>query len=97
MAWYFLYVLLADYAHDFMAKEVFGNVNVGLLFGLGQFVSTFTITTSTSATRTRTSTRSPQRSARSSRGGARSMTYLAAAETVGEPASTSRSSRSSSS
>jgi uncharacterized membrane protein (DUF485 family) len=24
---------------------VFGNVNVGLLFGLGQFVSTFAITT----------------------------------------------------
>ena len=45
LAWYFLYVLLADYAHDFMAKEVFGNVNVGLLLGLGQFVSTFLITT----------------------------------------------------
>ena len=45
MAWYFLYVLLADYAHDFMAKEVFGNVNVGLLLGLGQFASTFIITT----------------------------------------------------
>jgi uncharacterized membrane protein (DUF485 family) len=45
MAWYFLYVLLADYAHDFMAKEVFGNVNVGILLGLGQFASTFLITT----------------------------------------------------
>jgi uncharacterized membrane protein (DUF485 family) len=45
MAWYFLYVLLADYAHDFMAKEVFGNVNVGILLGLGQFASTFIITT----------------------------------------------------
>ena len=45
LAWYFLYVLLADYAHDFMATPVFGNVNVGLLLGLGQFVTTFAITT----------------------------------------------------
>ena len=45
LVWYFAYVLLADYAHDFMATPVFGNVNVGLLFGLGQFVTTFAITT----------------------------------------------------
>lgn len=45
LVWYFVYVLLADYAHDFMAQPVFGNINVGLLFGLGQFVSTFAITT----------------------------------------------------
>jgi uncharacterized membrane protein (DUF485 family) len=38
-------VLLADYAHDFMSQPVIGNINVGLLFGLGQFVSTFAITT----------------------------------------------------
>jgi uncharacterized membrane protein (DUF485 family) len=44
LAWYFLYVLLAAYAPDFMSTKVFGNVNVGLLFGLGQFVSTFVIT-----------------------------------------------------
>ncbi len=44
MAWYFLYVLLADYAHEFMAQKVIGNINVGLLLGLGQFVSTFLIT-----------------------------------------------------
>src|SRR3954464_9159008 len=44
LVWYFVYVLLADYAHDFMATPVFGNVNVGLLFGLGQFVTTFAIT-----------------------------------------------------
>jgi uncharacterized membrane protein (DUF485 family) len=43
-AWYLLYVLLSTYAPDFMATEVFGNVNVGLLLGLGQFVSTFAIT-----------------------------------------------------
>ena len=44
LAWYFLYVLLAAYASDFMSHKVFGNINVGLLFGLGQFVSTFLIT-----------------------------------------------------
>lgn len=45
LLWYFAYVLLADYAHDFMATPVFGNVNIGLLLGLGQFVTTFAITT----------------------------------------------------
>jgi uncharacterized membrane protein (DUF485 family) len=44
LVWYLLYVLLSTYAHDFMATAVFGNVNVGLLFGLLQFVSTFVIT-----------------------------------------------------
>ena len=44
MAWYFLYVLLAAYATDFMATKVLGDINVGLIFGLLQFVSTFAIT-----------------------------------------------------
>ncbi|GGO00816.1 DUF485 domain-containing protein [Nocardia rhizosphaerihabitans] len=44
LVWYLSYVLLGAYAHDFMATEVFGNINVGLLLGLGQFVSTFLIT-----------------------------------------------------
>jgi uncharacterized membrane protein (DUF485 family) len=44
LAWYLLYVLLSTYAPDFMATEVFGNVNIGILLGLGQFVSTFVIT-----------------------------------------------------
>jgi uncharacterized membrane protein (DUF485 family) len=44
LAWYFLYVLLAAYATDFMSTKVFGNINVALLFGLGQFASTFVIT-----------------------------------------------------
>jgi uncharacterized membrane protein (DUF485 family) len=43
LAWYFAYVLLATYAHDFMAHEVAGRINVGLLLGLAQFVSTFAI------------------------------------------------------
>ena len=45
LAWYLLYVLLADYAHGFMSTKVFGNINVGLILGLLQFVSTFVITT----------------------------------------------------
>jgi uncharacterized membrane protein (DUF485 family) len=44
LIWYFVYVLLAAYAPDFMATPVFGSINVGLLFGLGQFVTTFVIT-----------------------------------------------------
>jgi uncharacterized membrane protein (DUF485 family) len=44
LVWYLLFVLLSTYAPDFMSTKVFGNINVGLLFGLLQFVSTFTIT-----------------------------------------------------
>jgi uncharacterized membrane protein (DUF485 family) len=44
LAWYATYVLLGAFAHDFMAIKVFGNINVGLLIGLGQFVTTFIIT-----------------------------------------------------
>lgn len=44
LLWYFTYVLLAAYATDFFATPVFGNVNVGVLFGFGQFVSTAAIT-----------------------------------------------------
>jgi uncharacterized membrane protein (DUF485 family) len=44
LAWYLLYVLLSTYAPDFMGTQVFGNVSVGLIFGLLQFVSTFAIT-----------------------------------------------------
>jgi uncharacterized membrane protein (DUF485 family) len=42
--WYLLYVLLSTYAPDFMSTPVFGNVNLGLLLGLAQFVTTFAIT-----------------------------------------------------
>ena len=44
LAWYLLYVLMASYAPSFMAIKLFGNINVGLVFGLLQFVSTFLIT-----------------------------------------------------
>jgi uncharacterized membrane protein (DUF485 family) len=44
LIWYTAYVMLGAFAHDFMAIKVWGNINVGLLIGLGQFVSTFVIT-----------------------------------------------------
>ncbi len=44
LVWYFAYVLLSSFARDFMAERVWGDVTVGLLFGLGQFVTTFAIT-----------------------------------------------------
>lgn len=44
LVWYFLYVLLAAYAPGFMSTKVIGNINIGLLMGLGQFVTTFGIT-----------------------------------------------------
>ena len=45
LAWYLLFVLMSAYAKDFMATKVVGNINVGIIFGLLQFVSTFAITT----------------------------------------------------
>ena len=45
MVWYFAYVLLAAYAHDFMSIKVWDNINIGLILGLLQFVTTFGITT----------------------------------------------------
>jgi uncharacterized membrane protein (DUF485 family) len=44
LVWYLLFVLLSTYAHDFMSTKVIGNINIGLIFGLLQFVSTFVIT-----------------------------------------------------
>lgn len=44
LVWYFAYVLLAAFAVDFMSQRVWGDITVGLLLGLGQFVTTFAIT-----------------------------------------------------
>lgn len=44
LVWYATYVVLGAFAHDLMATPVFGHVNVGLLIGLGQFLTTFLIT-----------------------------------------------------
>ncbi|MGW0435314.1 DUF485 domain-containing protein [Micromonospora sp. NPDC003197] len=41
--WYALYVILSAYARDFMGAKLVGNINVALVFGLLQFVSTFLI------------------------------------------------------
>ena len=44
LAWYFVYVLLSTYAVSFMATPALGNVTIGMLMGLAQFVTTFVIT-----------------------------------------------------
>lgn len=44
LLWYLAYVIIAAYLPDFMSQPVFGSVNVGLLMGIGQFVSTVLIT-----------------------------------------------------
>ena len=41
LAWYLLYVVMSNWAGDFMAIKVVGNINVALIFGLLQFVTTF--------------------------------------------------------
>lgn len=44
LLWYLAYVLLAAYAPGFMGTPVIGNVNIGLILGLLQFVTTFGVT-----------------------------------------------------
>ena len=44
LLWYFAYVILAAYATDFMSQRIVGNINVGLVLGLLQFVTTFAVT-----------------------------------------------------
>jgi uncharacterized membrane protein (DUF485 family) len=43
IAWYLLYVLLSNYAGDFMGTKLFGNINIALVFGIAQFITTFLI------------------------------------------------------
>jgi len=43
LVWYALYVILSAYARDFMSTKVTGHINVALIFGLLQFVTTFLI------------------------------------------------------
>jgi uncharacterized membrane protein (DUF485 family) len=43
LAWYLLYVLMSNWADDFMDTKIVGHINVALVFGLLQFVSTFAI------------------------------------------------------
>jgi uncharacterized membrane protein (DUF485 family) len=43
LAWYLLYVLMSNYATGFMDTKLAGNINIALVFGILQFVSTFGI------------------------------------------------------
>ena len=43
LIWYLLYVVLSAYARGFMGHKLVGNINVALVFGLLQFLSTFLI------------------------------------------------------
>jgi len=45
LVWYFAYVLLSVYAREFMSTDIgLGNLNLGHVLGLMQFVTTFLIT-----------------------------------------------------
>jgi len=44
LVWYIAFVLLATFAPDLMATPVLGNINLGIVLGLLQFVTTFAIT-----------------------------------------------------
>jgi uncharacterized membrane protein (DUF485 family) len=46
IVWYFLFVIIAVFAPSFMRISVFGDINIGLCFGLLQFASTFAIAAS---------------------------------------------------
>ena len=44
LVWYFAFVLAAVFFPEWMATPVWGNINIGIIFGLLQFVSTGIIT-----------------------------------------------------
>lgn len=43
LVWYLLYVVLSAYARGLMGTKIVGAINVALVFGVLQFVSTFLI------------------------------------------------------
>ena len=43
LVWYMTYVFMSNWAHDFMSIKLVGKINVALVFGLLQFVTTFGI------------------------------------------------------
>ena len=43
MVWYLTYVVCSHWANGFMETKVIGSINIALVFGLLQFVSTFLI------------------------------------------------------
>ncbi|MEV0699125.1 DUF485 domain-containing protein [Saccharopolyspora sp. NPDC050389] len=44
LIWYMGYVAIAAYAREFMARPLIGEINVGLVMGVGQFVTTLGLT-----------------------------------------------------
>lgn len=42
--WYILYVVFATYAGDIMGHTLWGHINVGMILGFLQFLTTFLIT-----------------------------------------------------
>jgi uncharacterized membrane protein (DUF485 family) len=40
-SWYCLYAAMSAFARDFMDHRLIGNINVGLVFGVLEFISTF--------------------------------------------------------
>ncbi len=43
LVWYLLFVVLSNWAPDFMSIKLVGNINVALVFGLLQFATTFAL------------------------------------------------------
>ena len=43
LTWYLLYVVMSNWATGLMDTVLFGNINVALVFGLLQFVTTFVL------------------------------------------------------
>lgn len=43
LTWYLLYVVMSNWAGGFMNTKLFGNINVALVFGVLQFVTTFVL------------------------------------------------------
>jgi uncharacterized membrane protein (DUF485 family) len=43
LSWYMTYVLLAAFDHELMARKVAGQINIGLVLGVAQFVTTILI------------------------------------------------------
>lgn len=42
--WYLVFVIAATYAPDFMGTKVVGSINLGVILGMTQFLTTFVIT-----------------------------------------------------
>ncbi|MGP4021055.1 DUF485 domain-containing protein [Saccharopolyspora sp. 5N708] len=45
LIWYLGYVAVAAYLPEFMARPLVGEINVGLVMGIGQFITTVGLTT----------------------------------------------------